>query len=73
MKKTKLKEKSFYDLAKEQELSFAVMNMIAVEEHLALTASKTQNKKYLDIYDAVRKLRSKYLKKLVKNKDGECW
>lgn len=61
------------DLAKEQELSMAVMNLISVEEHLAFTAAKSKKDAYLDIYNAVRELRSKYMKELVANKDGEVW
>ena len=61
------------DLAKEQELSFAVMNLIAIEEHLAMTISKTKKKEYCDIYNEIRKLRSKYMKEIVKNKQGEMW
>ena len=61
------------DIAIGQELSIAVMNLIATEEHLAFTAAKTGKQEYLELYNAVRKLRSKHLKELVKNKDGECW
>ncbi|HIH33611.1 MAG TPA: hypothetical protein HA227_05185 [Candidatus Diapherotrites archaeon] len=61
------------DVAKEQELSMAVMNLIATEEHLAFTAAKTGKPEYLELYNAVRKLRSKNLRELVKNKDGEAW
>jgi len=67
------KEKKLFDLATEQELSIAVMNLISIEEHLAFTAGKTRAEKYVDVYNAVRKLRSKYLKRLVKNKQGEAW
>ena len=66
-------KKKIFDLATEQDLSIAVMNLISIEEHLAFTAGKTKDEKYIDIYNAVRKLRSKYLKKLVKNKQGEAW
>ena len=61
------------DIAKEQELSMAVMNLIATEEHLAFTAAKTGKPEYLDLYNAVRKLRSKNMKELVKNKNAESW
>ncbi len=67
------KLKNNRDLAKEQELSIAVMNLISIEEHLAFTISKCKKKEYIEIYNEVRKLRSKYLAKLVKNKDGETW
>ncbi len=61
------------DLGKEQELSIAVMNLIAIEEHLAFTAGKTKDEKYIDIYNEIRKLRSKYMGEIVKNREGECW
>ncbi|MEK6941925.1 MAG: hypothetical protein AABW85_03655 [archaeon] len=61
------------DLAKEQELCMAVMNLVALEEHLAFTVSKTKKGKYIDLYDAVRKMRSKYMRMIVKNNDGEMW
>ena len=73
-KEEKSKEKrSRGDLAKEQELSIAVMNLISIEEHLAFTISKSRKKEYIDVYNEVRKLRSKYLAKIVKNRDGEMW
>ena len=61
------------DLAKEQELSMAVMNLLALEEHLAFTIAKTKNNDYLELYNAIRKLRSKHMKRLVKNDEGEMW
>ncbi len=61
------------DIAKEHELSIAVMNLISIEEHLAFTISKCGKKEYIDIYNEVRKLRSKHLAKLVKNREGEMW
>ena len=65
--------KEFYDLSKDYELAFAVMNLISVEEHLAFTIARSRDEKYIDIYNEVRKLRSKYMKKIVKNSDGEMW
>jgi len=51
----------------------AVMNLIGAEEHLAFTIAKCNDEKYIDIYNEVRKLRSKYMAKIVKNRDGEMW
>lgn len=62
-----------FDLSNLQELSFAVMNLIAAEEHLALSAGKTGKQEYLELYLAVRKLRSRELKELLQNKEAECW
>ena len=61
------------DLAKEQELSIAVMNLISIEEHLAFTIAKTKKQEYIDVYNEIRKIRSKYMGKIVKNKTGEMW
>ncbi|MFH1752236.1 MAG: hypothetical protein ABH821_04845 [archaeon] len=61
------------DLAVEQELSMAVMNLIALEEHLAFTIARTKKDKYIGLYNAIRALRSKYLKKIIKNDEGELW
>jgi hypothetical protein len=61
------------DLIKEQELSIAVMNLIAIEEHLAFTIAKLSKKEYVDVYNAVRKIRTKYMKEIVTNKQGETW
>ena len=76
MKKSKQNKKnknSNNDLAKEMELSIAVMNLLSVEEQLGLTAAETKKSQYLDILDAVRKLRSKYMHEIIKNKEGELW
>ena len=61
------------DLAKEHELSIAVMNLISIEEHLAFTISKCKKEEYIDVYNEIRKLRRKHMAKIVKNKDGEMW
>ncbi|MBR9691065.1 hypothetical protein GOV08_05270 [Candidatus Woesearchaeota archaeon] len=61
------------DVARDHELAVAVMNLIGVEEHLAFTVSKTSRKEYLEIYNEVRKLRSKLMKRIVRNRDGEMW
>lgn len=61
------------DLASDTELSIAVMNLISIEEHLAFTISKTKKEEYIDVYNEIRKLRSKYMKQIVKNYDGEMW
>ncbi len=61
------------DLTHAEDMSFAVMNLISLEEHLAMTSVKTKKPEYLHILSAVRKLRIKMLKKLVKNTEGELW
>ncbi len=61
------------DLTHKEDLSFAVMNLISLEEHLAMTSAKTSVVDYIHVLQAVRKLRIKLLEKLVVNKQGEVW
>lgn len=72
MKQEKKNEKSA-DITHEEDMSFAIMNLIGIEEHLAMTAVKTKKQEYLHILCAVRKLRIKLLRKLVENPEGEVW
>ncbi len=61
------------DLTYQEDLSFAVMNLISLEEHLAMSSVKANKQDYLHILAAVRKMRVKLLRKLVKNTEGEVW
>ncbi|MBI4150531.1 hypothetical protein HY492_00220 [Candidatus Woesearchaeota archaeon] len=61
------------DLTHREDLSFAVMNLISLEEHFAMTAAKTNKEEYLHILHSVRKTRVQLLKKLVVNTEGELW
>lgn len=68
-----MKEKNKLDISKQEDLCMGVMNLVALEEHLAFTALKTGKEEYLHVLDAIRELRKNLLKKLVKNKDGQMW
>lgn len=61
------------DLSKDEDLAIGIMNLISIEEHLFFTAQKTGNRKYLEMLGSVRSLRTKLMKKLVKNPQGEEW
>jgi len=61
------------DLTYKEDLSIAVMNLIATEEHLAFTAMKSKNEIYLDVLKEVRKLRVSLLKKLIGTPPYEIW
>jgi len=61
------------DLTHQEDLAIGVMNMISLEEHLAMTSAKTNKEDYVHILGAVRKLRVKMLRKLVTNTEGELW
>ncbi|MBI4148009.1 hypothetical protein HY490_01840 [Candidatus Woesearchaeota archaeon] len=61
------------DLTHQEDLAIGVMNLISLEEHLAMTSAKTNKQEYVHVLGAVRKLRVKLLRKLVTNTEGELW
>lgn len=61
------------DLTHQEDLAIAVMNLVSLEEHLAMTSAKTNKEDYVHVLGAVRKLRVKMLRKLVTNTEGELW
>lgn len=67
---TKQKE---LDLSSGEDLSIGIMNLISIEEHLFYTSQKTKDKKYLNILDEVRLMRTDLLKEIIKDYEGEVW
>ncbi|MBI2542264.1 hypothetical protein HYV80_06150 [Candidatus Woesearchaeota archaeon] len=61
------------DLSRDEDLAIGIMNLISIEEHLFFTAQKTNNQQYLEMLSSVRGLRTKLMKKIVKNPKGEEW
>jgi hypothetical protein len=61
------------DLSSGEDLSIGIMNLISIEEHLFFTLQKTKEKKYLDLLNEVRLLRTDLMKNLVKEPEGEVW
>lgn len=61
------------DLSSGEDLSIGIMNLISIEEHLFFTSQKTKNKKYLDLLNEVRKMRTELLKEIIKDYEGEVW
>lgn len=61
------------DLSSGEDLSIGIMNLISIEEHLFFTSQKTKDKKYLDILDEVRLMRTDLLKEIIKDYEGEVW
>lgn len=62
-----------FDLSSKEDLGIAVMNLIAIEEHLFFTYNRTKKEKYLDLLNEARQMRKKYLGEIVKNPEGEIW
>lgn len=61
------------DLSAGEDLSVGIMNLISIEEHLFYTSQKTKDKKYLDLLNEVRLMRTDLMKKIVKDPEGEVW
>lgn len=66
------KEKKL-DLSSDEDLSIAIMNLIAIEEHLFFTAEKTGKSSYLDLLNEVRAMRKELLQEIIKDYEGEVW
>lgn len=61
------------DLSSGEDLSIGVMNLISIEEHLFFTFNKTKDKKYIDLLNEIRLMRTGLMKEIVKNPEGETW
>jgi hypothetical protein len=61
------------DLSSDQDLSIGIMNLIAIEEHLAFTGAKTGKTSYYDLIGEVRDLRKSLLQKIISKYEGEVW
>ena len=61
------------DLSSGEDLSIGIMNLISIEEHLFFTSQKTKDKKYLDLLNEVRKMRTDLLREIIKDYEGEVW
>jgi hypothetical protein len=61
------------DLSAGEDLSIGIMNLIAIEEHLFFTYNKTKDKKYIDLLNEIRVMRTELLKEIIKDYEGEVW
>jgi len=68
-----LKRDNKLDLSTDEDLSLAIMNLIAIEEHLFFTANKTGKDGYYGLLKTVREMRKRLLKKIIKEYEGEIW
>jgi hypothetical protein len=61
------------DLSSGEDLSIGIMNLISIEEHLFYTSQKTGDKKYLDLLNEIRLMRTGLMKEIIKDYKGEVW
>ena len=69
----KAKDSNLLDLSSDEDLAIAIMNLIAIEEHLFFTSQKTGKKSYLNLLNEVRLMRAELLKRIIKDYEGEVW
>ena len=72
-KTEKLVKDKKLDLSSDEDLSLGVMNLISIEEHLHFTAQKTGKDAYYEMLREVRNMRKIFLKKLIRDYEGEVW
>jgi hypothetical protein len=68
-----MKKQNKLDLSSDQDLSIAVMNLIAIEEHFFFTGAKTGKPNYYDLIKDVREMRKELMQQLIKESEGEIW
>lgn len=61
------------DLSAAEDLSLAVMNLVSLEEHFFFTGAKTGNGAYYDTAREARELRTRLMKELLPEHEGESW
>src|SRR3990172_9015278 len=61
------------DLSSGEDLSIGIMNLISIEEHLFFTSQKTKDRKYLELLDEIRRMRTELMKEIIKDYEGEVW
>jgi len=62
-----------FDLASGEDLSMAVANLIAIEEHMFFNANKTGKTKYFELLNETREMRKTLMKMLIPSYEGEVW
>ncbi len=72
-KADQLKKQDKMDLSSDQDLTFAIMNLVSIEEHFIFSGAKTEKNEYYDLVKDVREMRKTLLKKIIKEYEGEIW
>jgi len=73
LEKAEQLKKSKLDLSSDEDLSIAIMNLVAIEEHFFFTGAKTGKPEYFDLLQKAREMRKDLLKKIIKEYEGEVW
>ncbi|KUK50175.1 MAG: hypothetical protein XD75_0027 [Parcubacteria bacterium 33_209] len=68
-----MKKQDKMDLSSDQDLTIAIMNLVAIEEHFFFTGAKLGKTEYYDMIKDVREMRKELLQKIIKEYEGEVW
>ncbi|MGC9031339.1 MAG: hypothetical protein ACP5H7_01025 [Minisyncoccia bacterium] len=65
------KKREKFDLSADEDLTLALMNLISIEEHFFFSGAKSNDKKYYDLLNEIRKVRIELMKKIERNSKYE--
>jgi len=68
-----MKKQNKLDLSSDQDLTFAIMHLVSIEEHFIFTGAKTGKSKYYDLVKEVREIRKQLMEMIVHKPEGEVW
>lgn len=68
--KDKLVEK---DVGLVEDMIFTLKNLVAIEDHCATSYGMSQEKKWIDTLELIRKIRTKWLSLIVKKEKSHIW
>ena len=68
-----MKKQNKLDLSSDQDLTFAIMHLISIEEHFIFTGAKTEKNQYYDLVKDVREMRKTLMEQVVDKPEGEVW
>jgi len=61
------------DVGLAEDMIFALKNLIAIENHAAVSYGIGKNKKFFQLIDIIRRLRTKWIGLLVKKENSHLW
>lgn len=61
------------DVGMADDLAFVLSNLLGAEDHCAKSFYSSQDQKYIDILDIIRKIRTRWLSLLVKEGNAQSW
>lgn len=61
------------DVGMTEDMVFALKNLIAIEDHAINSFNMSEDKKWLEVCDTIRKIRTKWISLIVKKEESHIW